>query len=190
MLVAERYSIIHAVQAPSYRTDPMQLVDELSMIYTTCLMSYASLSYKRSGTFRVALAVSLISLSLFITLYYHYLQDPTFHQVAYAVLTVFVFFRSIYVMEVSLRTRFQSKQRRAANARSNGSVGSAVQRTEDSQDLDILREMWTMIGFGLSVFLGGFAVWQLDNIYCSTLRRWRHQVGLPWGVVLEGHGWW
>jgi dihydroceramidase len=50
--------------------------------------------------------------------------------------------------------------------------------------------MWTMIAVGLSIFLGGFGMWNLDIIYCGKLRQWRHQVGLPWGILLEGHGWW
>lgn len=68
----------------------MQLVDELSMIYTTCLMCYATFSYSKSRQYAFTLALGLISLALFITLYYHYLQDPAFHQNAYALLTVTV----------------------------------------------------------------------------------------------------
>jgi len=47
-----------------------------------------------------------------------------------------------------------------------------------------------MVGLGLTVFLGGFGIWGLDNHYCSTIRKWRHDIGLPWGLLLEGHGWW
>lgn len=45
----------------------MQLVDELSMIYTTCLMMHASFSYSRSQIFSVALGVGLLSLAGSIT---------------------------------------------------------------------------------------------------------------------------
>ena len=47
-----------------------------------------------------------------------------------------------------------------------------------------------MIVMGLTIFLGGFIVWTLDNEYCSTVRGWRREIGLPWGMLLEGHGWW
>ena len=43
---------------------------------------------------------------------------------------------------------------------------------------------------GLTVFVAGFAIWNLDNIFCNQLRRWRRAVGLPWAVLLEGHAWW
>lgn len=163
----------------------MQLIDELSMIYTTCLMCYATFSYGKSKVYSTVLAVSLVGLALFITLYYHYLQDPTFHQNAYALLTAIVLIRSMYVMEVNIRPKFRSKERQAANP-----LPKAEQAREDLRDQEIVRKMWAMIGWGLSIFLGGFAIWTLDNVYCSNLRQWRRQIGMPWGFILEGHGWW
>lgn len=47
-----------------------------------------------------------------------------------------------------------------------------------------------MSHIGLSVFLGGFFIWNLDNVFCSTIRQWRRSLGLPVAFLLEGHGWW
>lgn len=47
--------------------DPMQLVDELSMIYTTCLMMYASFAYSRSRYFSIVLGTCLLGVAGFIT---------------------------------------------------------------------------------------------------------------------------
>ncbi|KAL6155448.1 alkaline ceramidase ydc1 [Exserohilum turcicum] len=168
---------------------PMQLVDELSMIYTTCLMNFATFSYGKSRLYATMLGVGLMSLAVFITLYYHYLQDPTFHQNAYAALTAIVLFRAVYVMEINIRPRFRTREREAANPRLHGGAKGARQK-EDQRDQEIISTMWTMIAFGLSIFVGGFAIWNLDNVYCSKLIRWRREVGMPWGFVLEGHGWW
>ncbi|KAK7532618.1 alkaline ceramidase-like protein [Phyllosticta citricarpa] len=160
---------------------PMQLVDELSMIYTTCLMFYATFSYGKSRHYAQALGLFLVAFAAFVTGYYHYLQDPAFHQTMYALLTAIVLFRSMYVMEVHLRPTLKAKERL-----DNG----PEQRRVDRRDLYILHTMWKMVAFGLGIFLGGFAIWTLDNEYCGTLRRWRRDVGLPWGLLLEGHGWW
>lgn len=167
----------------------MQLVDELSMIYTTCLMFWATFAHNRSLGIQIALGVGSASLALFITGYYHYLQDPTFHQNAYALLTAVVLFRSIYVMETSLRPKFR-KERENGAVRKGGKEDEQEQRRRDARDESILRRMWFMIAVGLSIFLGGFAIWTVDNVHCSTLRQWRREIGLPWGVFLEGHGWW
>lgn len=172
--------------------DPMQLVDELSMIYTTCLMCYATFSYAKSRWFSVVLAVGLVCLALFITLYYHYLQNPAFHQRAYAILTAIVLIRSMYMMECGLRPSLKrsEEQHKLSHRRSMTADEKLISRSKDRRDARILKLMWSMIAFGLSTFLGGFAIWSLDNRYCSTLRSWRRYLGLPWGIVLEGHGWW
>lgn len=170
----------------------MQLVDELSMIYTTCLMCYAVFSYSKSRQFAIILAISLVSLAIFITLYYHYLQNPIFHQIVYALLTVVMLARSMYVMEFTLRPslKMSKEQHKLQRKRSMTADEKVTSRFEDRRDARILKLMWTMIASGLFTFLSGFALWSLDNEYCSTIRSWRRQLGLPWGILLEGHGWW
>ena len=141
----------------------------------------------------LALAAGLVFLSVFITLYYHYLQDPAFHQNAYALLTTVIVFRSMYVMEFTLRPSLRkSEEKHRLERKANGAVGipsKEEQKHENVRDKQILRTMWIMVGFGLSIFLGGFAIWTLDNKFCGELRKWRHDVGLPWGILSEGHGW-
>ncbi|KJY02154.1 alkaline dihydroceramidase like protein [Zymoseptoria brevis] len=167
---------------------PMQLVDELSMIYTTLLMFWATFEYRRSLPTKIALGFFVTFLAVFITLYYHFLGDPTFHQNAYAILTAIVLIRSMVTMELNIRPYFRNRARDAGH----GVVGPVEREEErrDERDTEILRKMWTLIIVGLGVFLGGFGIWTLDNEYCGRIRGWRHAVGLPWGVVLEGHGWW
>lgn len=121
-------------------------------------------------------------------LYYHYLQDPVFHQNAFAVITAVVLFRSMYVMEVNLRPSLRAKYATSPNKRTEMSKSERL--ANEHRDRAILKEMWLMVGLGLSIFLGGFGLWGLDIKYCSTLRVWRRNIGLPWGILLEGHGWW
>ncbi|KAI9670655.1 MAG: hypothetical protein M1831_005875 [Alyxoria varia] len=141
----------------------------------------------------MVVALTLVSLAVFITGYYHYLQDPTFHQNAYGLLTATVLFRSMYVMEVNLRPSLLRREK-AHTQQQQTSVISEAERKEqiriDKRDEDILKNMWIMIVYGLSIFLGGFAIWNIDNDWCMSLTRWRRELGLPWGIVLEGHGWW
>jgi dihydroceramidase len=168
------------------------------MIYTTCIMCYATFAYRRSTGYGVALGLFLFSLAAFITIYYHFLQDPTFHQNAYALLTAVVVFRSMYVMERNIRPEWESKERALkqgvqTNGSANGALNAeekAEQRRRDERDVKILKTMWTMVAYGLSSFLGGFAIWGLDRVFCSAFRHARREIGLPWGILLEGHGWW
>ncbi|RKF54375.1 Alkaline ceramidase 3 [Golovinomyces cichoracearum] len=180
----------------------MQLVDELSMIYTVCLMCYATFSYARSRLFQQILGFSLLFLSISITvrhsfetwidklgLIFNNSYNPTFHQVAFAILITVVLLRSMYLMEFKIRRSLRERHASVLQKNLDVSVTSKCMR-EVRRDLDILNRMWVMVGFGLMIFLAGFAIWNLDNKYCLLLRHWRHQIGLPWGILLEGHGWW
>ena len=72
----------------------------------------------------------------------------------------------------------------------------SISRIDGKKQVDLdrdnknLNRMLHLVGFGLMNFLSGFAAWYLDNTYCDHLRRWRRGLGLPWGLLLEGHGWW
>lgn len=130
---------------------------------------------------------------IFITGYYHYLQDPKFHQNAYALLTATVLFRSMYVMEITLRPSLRKREQQHQTLQEKHAVSAseaAEQKRQDDRDEEILRTMWWMIFYGLGIFLGGFGIWALDRVFCTTLREWRQEIGLPWGILLEGHGWW
>ena len=121
-----------------------------------------SLSHGKPLRYQITTGVALTALAGGVSVIYHYLKDPVFHQNAYAALTVFVLFRSFYLMERHVRV----------------------------VDAAAVNLMWAMVAWGLTVFLSGFAVWNLDNAYCGALSSWRRSVGLPWGLVAEGHGWW
>lgn len=161
---------------------PMQLLDELSMIYTTCILFFATFEYGLHPRTKAFLGLGVAGIAVFVTGYYHYLGDPVFHQNVFALLTAIVFFRSMYCMEKTLRPSRHSKKHSA--------VSSAEQRRHDRRDEDILNTMWRMIPFGLLSVASGFLIWNLDNVYCSKLRQWRRELGLPWGILLEGHGHW
>ncbi|KXH52939.1 alkaline phytoceramidase [Colletotrichum nymphaeae SA-01] len=152
--------------------DWMQLFDELSMIYTTCILFYAVFSHGKSLFGQALLGTFITGLAIFITVYYHYLGDPVFHQVMFGILTATVVFRSMYIMEKILRPK------------------STPQSKAELLDTQLLKKMWTLITCGLVSIAIGFLAWNLDNIFCSHLRHWRRELGLPWGVLLEGHGWW
>ncbi len=156
-------------------------MDELSMIYLTSTTFFASFSYDQSRTTRILVLLFTISFSASVTLYYHYLKDPVFHQNAFTILAVTVIFKCAYDTETLLRP---------SRRRKNPSLSEEEQRRVDERDLSILHTMWALAICGVASVGLGFLIWNLDSIYCSNLRRWRRDTGLPWGILLEGHGWW
>ncbi|KAF4976957.1 hypothetical protein FDECE_18413 [Fusarium decemcellulare] len=131
---------------------------------------YASFSFSRPKAFSFALGLGLLGLAGSITIYYNITKDPLFHQIAYAILTATIVFHSMWVMESQLRPSLKARDAEKAS--------------------QTLRTMWIMVATGLTIFLGGYLVWLLDNEFCSQARRLRRAIGLPWAVLLEGHAWW
>ena len=133
----------------------MQLVDELAMIYTTLIMSFATFSYGQPQFAKVLVFLGCVGTGVTITGVYHYLGNPLFHQNAFALIMIVLLFHSMYLMEKFVR----------------------------KQSVEAVTLMWKMVAYGLSVFLGGFALWNIDNIYCNELRRFRRKIGMPWGFL-------
>ena len=168
-------------EASSHCPDSTQLLDELAMIYTTCIMFYAVFSYGKTQSTKILIGFLVSLLAVSVSLYYHYLKDPLFHQNTFALLTLIVFIRCFYVMEITLQPSARDKN-----------TGASTERARvERRDRAILKTMkrW-MMPAGLGSIALAFLIWNLDNAFCGILRRWRRDVGLPWGILLEGHGWW
>ncbi|KAJ4394319.1 alkaline ceramidase ydc1 [Gnomoniopsis smithogilvyi] len=150
----------------------MQLADELPMIYTTCVMAYATFAYRGSTSTRILVGLGLVALATWITAYYLTSMDPVFHQVAYGALTCALVFRNMYVMEAHLRPALE---------RRTGSKAHSDQ---------IMKQMWHFSLTGIALFLVGFMIWVFDNTFCDFLRATRESILLPWAALLEAHGWW
>lgn len=66
------------LQTANCLTDSMQLADELPMIYTTCVMAFATFSYSRTRRFSIVVGFALAGLALFITVSHTWTQTPLF----------------------------------------------------------------------------------------------------------------
>jgi len=40
------------------------------------------------------------------------------------------------------------------------------------------------------IFVSGFAIWNVDNILCSSITATKRAIGMPLSFLLELHGWW
>ena len=145
----------------------MQLLDELPMIYTSAVLTYCvfetSKGYNKPR-YPILLPGILIALVAFITLAYLKNGNPVFHQVAYASIQICSTIRVIYL----LRTHFKA------------SPSHRLKR----------KQIQSLYSFGAVIFLTGFAIWNIDNIWCGWLRGARKTIGYPYALILEGHAWW
>lgn len=143
-----------------------------------------------------------------VTGYYHYVQNPKFHQDTFAVLVLVALARMSYVSEIDIRPRnrdrgwvlipWEKKVRGWFGDDSDGThekvekkvISEKEKARRDERDLKLLNVIWKCAGCGVVCCLFAFQLWTLDNRHCTTLLQWRHHLGLPWGILLEGHAWW
>ncbi|KAK8858479.1 hypothetical protein IAR55_002706 [Kwoniella newhampshirensis] len=138
-----------------------QLMDELPMIYVVSLAGYFVLDTNPGWEPRFGLWGPLVLLAwdIFVTVSYTYLPNPVYHQVAFAIIILSTTFRTVYLIY-----KFPS------SSPLRGMMGRTM-------------------AFGVATFVLGFAIWNVDNIFCDQLRKIREIVGF-WGFLVEGHAYW
>lgn len=137
-----------------------QLLDELPMIYATCVPYWTVFSSGKSRTDSLKVGLQVSSAAAVITAVYLYYRDPTIHQAAYGILNVLVVGRSLWLTHKHVH------------------------------DEEARGHLFKTMIIGLAAFLGGYGLWNLDIHLCTTWRAARRVIGMPYGFLLEGHGWW
>ncbi|SGZ56244.1 CIC11C00000002494 [Sungouiella intermedia] len=137
-----------------------QLLDELPMIYATCIPFWSVFSQSKSTKGSVIVGLSIFFAANLLTAIYLHFKNPTIHQAAYALLNAGIIFQSARLAHNNIHDKAALKQ---------------LNRT--------------MI-FGVSIFLLGYFLWNVDIHFCPQARATRREWGIPYGFILEGHGWW
>lgn len=137
-----------------------QLLDELPMIYATCIPFWSVFSQFKSRKGSAIVGLLIFAAANTLTAIYLHVKDPTIHQVGYACLNAGIIFQSARLAHGHITDKAALKQ------------------------LDR-----TMLA-GVSIFLLGYFLWNMDIHLCSLARATRRNWGMPYGFVLEGHGWW
>ncbi|KAJ1987534.1 alkaline ceramidase ydc1 [Dimargaris cristalligena] len=146
----------------------MQLLDELPMIYCTCFCLYSVLEMGHKPQYGIVLPLALLTYSGLVTAIYLYNRDPVFHQVSYALEVAVIVFRNAYLLS----------QIPDGHVNQDG-TGRTVR--------SVLRSLFIQSAV---TFLLGFALWNVDNAFCTQLRFLRAQVGAPFDILFQLHGWW
>ncbi|WVQ96828.1 hypothetical protein IAU59_003935 [Kwoniella sp. CBS 9459] len=138
-----------------------QLMDELPMIYVVSYAAFLVLETSPGLDFKYGIVGPLVMIvwDIFVTVSYIYLPNPVYHQVAFALILLTTTTRTVYLSLALPKTH---------PARSK--IGSTM-------------------AWGIATFALGFAIWNVDNVFCETLRTIRDFLG-PLGVFVEGHAYW
>ncbi|KAH3680649.1 hypothetical protein WICMUC_000206 [Wickerhamomyces mucosus] len=137
-----------------------QLLDELPMIYATCIPIWSVFSEGQSQLISIWIGIFTLFGAYLLTSIYLYFKDPTIHQVTYALLNVFIIIKSLSLTYSQIN------------------------------DLTIRKKLIKLMKLGIIIFLIGYILWNLDVHLCSNWISIRRFIGMPYGFLLELHGWW
>ncbi|KAL4884036.1 alkaline phytoceramidase [Aspergillus karnatakaensis] len=138
-----------------------QMMDDLSMLFATTPVLHRVLTVDMSREASKKLAILMWTLLLIFITYHVWTDELILHFSLFAGMIITIGVRTMQL--VNLRTVPGS----AARAKIGG-----------------------IIRFGAFIFSFGFGVWVLENCTCDALNSARRAVGLPFGFLLELHGWW
>ncbi|KAL5519469.1 YDC1 [Sanghuangporus vaninii] len=146
-----------------------QLSDELPMIYTVSYSLYILFDtcpgYKITANKKsmILLIAVVLSNALFSYSYWLY-RNPIYHQVVFAALMVINTARGTWLLRSS---------------KTSSKLGPIEKKTT-----------LHLFAYGAWIFLLGFAIWNIDNVFCDALSRLKASIGWPGAFLLEGHSWW
>lgn len=138
-----------------------QMMDELPMVYATAIPFGYFLGFDGTPKYKRLCAWGTVFSTLIFSYIYIYIRNPIFHQIFYAILNFGLIIRSL----------------------------AAVHRciTDDRAR----KLLYKLLALASGLFLLGFVIWNIDNLFCSTMRYLRRDIlGIPFGFLTEGHGWW
>lgn len=145
-----------------------QLGDEIPMIFSASFIAYVAFDTGRSGTprswFVNILPFLLFFYDLIVTVVYLRYPNPVFHQVSYA------------FIQIASTVRVYQTVRDAPN-----STPQEQQHRSDIMRLEVV---------GSSIFITGFLIWNIDNLFCDQISVLKQSLGIPFSFLLEGHAWW
>jgi len=145
-----------------------QLADELPMIYVGSMSLWLLFDDEPGFGLRSSRTkLLIICLALFDVLFtwsYMAYRNPVYHQVVFASLVLSTAFRIAYILQKSEASRRIPDKKKSA-----------------------IGKLFTT---GAAIFALGFFIWNMDNLFCHILTRWKIAVGWPLAFLLEGHSWW
>jgi len=138
----------------------MRMADGLSMFIPTAIVLHRVIVFNKSTTFSLTTGGIITAVLVAASIIYYITGNMDFHSACFAVMIVAVGGRTAWLIEKKIH------------------------------DSEVKRKMRNLSRIGLACSVVGYSVWLIDHWACSGLRSTRRSMGMPWGFILELHGWW
>lgn len=137
-----------------------QMLDEVSMLFTTISILYGAFSITLGSDARIALATLLTGVALLISVNHVVVGDVERFRLWFLFLVLGTFAQCVWLLSAKV------------------------------PNIKVKREAQQLATYGTVAFVTAFILWNIDNEFCDELTSFRNGLGIPWGFVTELHGWW
>ena len=136
------------------------------------------MTFQQDATYIRKFTAVLLSAMTIETVYHSVMNEEFVHQASWLVLLVLVAWKTRALIQQRAKTPEQKQQFSRLIAFGTGKCTPYCCECREYTD-----PMTANMAFG-------YLLWQLDGIYCSELTALKRSIGMPWGFLLEMHGWW
>lgn len=170
-----------------------QLADELPMIY---LVSHGFFSLFDTnpgfGTLndpktRLLLVAEVLFDVLFTWSYAVVYRNPVYHQVVFGLFDTGMVVRGMYLMRQA-KTEEDPKEKDGRLTATSAATPRTVRDVVIPRS--VRKDMRYCLTAGVMSFMVGFALWNVDNVFCGNVTALKRAVGWPGAFLIEGHAWW
>ncbi|KII95372.1 hypothetical protein PLICRDRAFT_34220 [Plicaturopsis crispa FD-325 SS-3] len=141
-----------------------QMMDELPMMWEATLLLYACMatsSARPKPAFSPSLAIAHIAVAVAFCVMDFVMDNPVYHDIGFGTLVAAAIARVVYLL-----------------------------KTQVPPDSSARTDAPALFYKGVSMFILGFVIWNLDIFLCDAMLPLKEKLGLPWAYVLEGHAYW
>lgn len=149
------------------------------MLYATAFVMHQLIICNKPSEVTFQRSVMLAIAVLLFSVVHCILNDLNLHSLVFASMITYIARRTSKMIKNNRDRGWQKKARKWTW------IGSGEFDMRVLPHHDVMRRM--LIVSGCCVL--GYGLWLIDMFCCPTLRSWRRQIGLPWGFLLELHGW-
>jgi dihydroceramidase len=137
-----------------------QWADELSMLIATSTVFHRIFTFDKPSPYTLKFGVILFTILTIFIIWHCAVDELVMHSAVFGIMVTLITIKVSFVIPDRI---------------SNSSVRSDLTR---------------LAIFGAVSFLTGFTLWNIDQIFCSSITQAKRSIGMPWSFVLELHGWW
>ena len=150
------------------------------MIFATVLVLQRLLTFNQAFKIRISITATISAATVVFSMIHCKINDLNIHSAVFASMIAFIAYRgTVLTKHIKDPARRQNARRLARSGCGNDWPCPFLSRSTEQ----------LTAGNYIVCAGAGFAIWLLDSLACSSLRRLRRQVGLPLGFLLELHGW-